>query len=174
MFSNQGQDNEIQSNSTDSSNTQPSNWQGPKQRSLVISARVPKSKMPFTFQLIVGSKQLHQNESCCASLLAVHAKCLSHEAGCVSLLAARVKSLKSNEAHMITPSLSIKFIGASTSIADFQLIVDLFLNPHREGVEYFCNVSCNKLRRLIVEYIFIVEFSQQHQSTFQQDLADAW
>jgi hypothetical protein len=41
MFSNQGQDNEIQSNSTDSSNTQPSNWQGPKQRSLVISARVP-------------------------------------------------------------------------------------------------------------------------------------
>ena len=41
MFSNQGQDNEIQSNSTDSSNTQPSYWQGPKQRSLVISARVP-------------------------------------------------------------------------------------------------------------------------------------
>jgi len=27
---------------------------------------------------------------------------------------------------------------------------------------------------LIVEYIFIVEFSQQHQSTFQQDLADTW
>jgi hypothetical protein len=41
MFSNQGQDNEIQSDSTDSSNTQPSNWQGTKQRSLVISARVP-------------------------------------------------------------------------------------------------------------------------------------
>jgi hypothetical protein len=41
MFSNQGQDNEIQSNSTDSSNNQPSNWQGPKQRSLVISAHVP-------------------------------------------------------------------------------------------------------------------------------------
>ncbi len=36
----QGQDNEIHSDSTDSSNTQPSNWQGPKQRSLVIS-RVP-------------------------------------------------------------------------------------------------------------------------------------
>jgi hypothetical protein len=41
MFSNHGQDNEIQSNSTDSSNTQPSNGQGPKQRSLVISAHVP-------------------------------------------------------------------------------------------------------------------------------------
>ena len=41
MFSNQGQDNEIQSDSTDSSNIQPSNWQGPNQRSLVISARVP-------------------------------------------------------------------------------------------------------------------------------------
>ena len=113
-----------------------------------------KSKMPFTFQLIVGSKQLHQrtpqqflvdvwftnaisnhgpnqhesscasllaahakclnsHESSCASLLAVRAKCLSHESGCASLLAARVKSLKSNEAHTITPSLSIKFIGKS-------------------------------------------------------------
>ncbi len=41
IFSEQEQDNEIQSNSTNSSNTQPSNWQGPKQRSLVISAHVP-------------------------------------------------------------------------------------------------------------------------------------
>jgi hypothetical protein len=46
MFSNQGQDNEIQSNSTDSSNTQPFNWQGPKQRSLVISARFPFASFP--------------------------------------------------------------------------------------------------------------------------------
>jgi hypothetical protein len=30
MFSDEGQDNEIQSKSTHSSNTQPSNWQGPK------------------------------------------------------------------------------------------------------------------------------------------------
>jgi hypothetical protein len=55
-----------------------------------------------------------------------------------------------------------------------RLIVDLFSNPYWEGVEYIRNVSRNKLRRSIVEYIFIVEFSQQHQSTFQQDLADAW
>ncbi len=41
MFSNQGQDNEIQSKITDSSNTHPSNWQGPKQRCLFISAHVP-------------------------------------------------------------------------------------------------------------------------------------
>jgi hypothetical protein len=41
MFSDQEQDNDIQSNSSDSSNTQPSNLQGPKQKSLVISARVP-------------------------------------------------------------------------------------------------------------------------------------
>jgi hypothetical protein len=34
MFSDQEQDNEIQSNSTDSSNTRPSNWQGPKQKKL--------------------------------------------------------------------------------------------------------------------------------------------
>jgi hypothetical protein len=55
-----------------------------------------------------------------------------------------------------------------------RLIVDLFSNPYWEGVEYIQNVSCNKLQRLIVEYIFIVEFSQQHQSTFQQDLANSW
>ncbi len=30
------------------------------------------------------------------------------------------------------------------------------------GIEYIRNVSCNKLRRLIIEYIFIVEFSQKH------------
>ena len=42
---------------------------------------------------------------------------------------------------------------ASTSIIDFQLIVDLFLNPYLEGVEYIRNISCNKLRQLIVEYI---------------------
>jgi hypothetical protein len=116
-------------------------------------------------------------------------------------------SLPFQEAHTITPSLSIKFIGESiskeakfaptifqafkfivalTSIADFQLIVDLFLNPHREGVEYFRNISSNKIRLLIVEHIFftnksdisafqlIVEFNQQHQSKLQQDLADAW
>jgi hypothetical protein len=55
-----------------------------------------------------------------------------------------------------------------------RLIVNLFSNPYWEGVEYIRNVSRNKLLRLIVEYIFIVEISQQHQSTFQQDLADAW
>jgi hypothetical protein len=204
--------------------------------------------MPFTFQLIVGSKQLHQrtsqrflvdvwfknaisnhgpnqhksscasllaarakclnsHESSCASLLAGRAKYLSYESGCASLLAAGVKSFKSNKAHTITPSLSIKFVGesiseeaqfaptifkafefivASTSIADFQLIVDLFLNPYREGFEFFRNISSNKIQRLILEHIFstnksdilafqlIVEFNQQHQSTLQQDLADAW
>ena len=43
-----------------------------------------------------------------------------------------------------------------------RLIVDLFSNPYWEGIEYIRNVSCNKLRRLIIEYIFIVEFSQKH------------
>jgi hypothetical protein len=70
---------------------------------------------------------------------------------------------------------AFKFIVASTSIADFQLIVDLFLNLYREGVEYFRNISSNKILWLIVEHIFlIVEFNQQHQSTLQQDLVDAW
>ena len=80
-----------------------------------------KSKMPFTFQLIVGSKQLyqgtpqrflvyvwlsnaisnygpHQHESRCASLLAARAKCLnSHESSCASLLAVCAKCLNSHE-----------------------------------------------------------------------------
>jgi hypothetical protein len=80
-----------------------------------------KSKMPFTFQLIVGSKQLYQrtpqqflvdiwlsnsisnhgpnqHESSCASLLAVHAKCLkSHESSCASLLAVCAKCINSHE-----------------------------------------------------------------------------
>ena len=83
-------------------------------------------------------------------------------------------------------SKSFKFIVASTSIADFQLIVNLFLNPYRKGVEYVQKISSNKIQRLIVEHIFstnksdisafqvIVEFNQQHQSTLQQDLANAW
>ena len=55
-----------------------------------------KSKMPITFQLIVGSKQMHQRIPRCASLLAVQAK-----------------SLNSNKPHRMTPSLSLKFIGES-------------------------------------------------------------
>ena len=54
-----------------------------------------------------------------------------------------------------------------------RLIVDLFSNPYWEEVEYIQSISCNKLWMLIIEYIFIAKFSQQHQSTFQQDLADA-
>ncbi len=34
---------------------------------------------------------------------------------------------------------------ASTSIVDVQFIVNLFLNPYWEGVEYIRNISCNKL-----------------------------
>ncbi len=57
IFSDQGQDNEIQSDSTDSSNTQPSNWQGPNQRILIISARVPFAsfRSKVSDWLIVGS-----------------------------------------------------------------------------------------------------------------------
>jgi hypothetical protein len=132
-----------------------------------------KAKMPFTFQLIVGSKQVHQmilqqvlvnvwssnaisyygpnqHKSSCASLLAAHSKCFnSRKSSCASLLAACAKSLNSNKTHKMTPSLSLNFIGKSilegaqfapttfqafklivalTSIADFQLIVNLFLN----------------------------------------------
>jgi len=49
------------------------------------------------------------------------------------------------------------------------------LNPYREGVEYFRNISSNTICQLIVQHIFlIVEFNQQQQSTLQQDLVDAW
>ena len=70
---------------------------------------------------------------------------------------------------------AFKFIAASTFIAHFQLIVNLFLNPYREGVEYVQNISSSKICWLIVEHIFlIVEFNQQHQSTLRQDLVYAW
>jgi hypothetical protein len=104
---------------------------------------------------VAHAKCLNSHESSCASLLVARAKCLnSNESSCASLLAVRAKPLKSNKAHTITPSLSLKFIGesilkeaqfaqttfqafkfivASTSIANFQLIVDLFLIPNREG-----------------------------------------
>ena len=72
MFSNQGQNNEIQSDSTDSSNTQPSNWQGPKQRSLVISARVPFatfcSNMSSGMLIVVSFEYLYN----CRLLLWIH------------------------------------------------------------------------------------------------------
>jgi hypothetical protein len=90
-------------------------------------------------------------------------------------------SLPFQEAHTITPSLSIKFHGksileeaqfaptifkafefivASTSIADFQLIVYLFLNPYLEGVEYIRTIICNKLWELIVEYFYSSIYEQ--------------
>jgi hypothetical protein len=146
-----------------------------------------KSKMPFTFQLIVGSKQLHQRtpqrflvDVWFTNAISNHGP-NQHESSCASLLAVRVKSLKSNKAHTISPSLSIKFHGksileeaqfaptifkafefivASTSIADFQLIVDLFLNPYLEGVEYIRTIICNKLWELIVEYFYSSIYEQ--------------
>jgi hypothetical protein len=90
--------------------------------------------MPFIFQLIVGSKQVHQrilkqvlvdvwssnaisyfgpnqHESSCAYLLAAHFKCPnSHKSSCASLLAPCAKSLNSNKTHRMTPILSLKFI----------------------------------------------------------------
>ena len=204
-----------------------------------------KSKMPFTFQLIVGSKQLHQtkpqqflvhvwlsnaisnhginqHESSCTPLLAAHAMCLnSHKSSCASskiisiakpsdevnlvdrifetsdafnrrqLIVTFIKpnanillsnseaemhnteldsrerqpndriieidplpSLPFQEAHMITPSLSLKFIVESlsegarfgsttfqafalivtlTSIVNFQLVVGFYPIQYSEG-----------------------------------------
>ncbi len=155
-----------------------------------------KSKMPFIFQLIVGSKQVHQrilqqvlvniwspnaisyfgpnqHKSSCAYLLAVHSKCPnSHKSSCASLLAVCAKSLNSNKTHRMTPISALNFIGksileearfaptalqafklivASTSIANFQLIVNLFLNPHCEGAraDVASATICNKSIRLI-------------------------
>ena len=127
-----------------------------------------KSQMSFTFQLIVGSKQVHQkkpqqflvnawlsdiisghgpnsHESSCASQLTAHSKYLkSHETSCIFQWA-RAKSLRSQASYIAFGILTFPSI-ASTSIVDFQLIVDLFLNPYLEGVEYIRNISCNKVR----------------------------
>jgi len=51
---------------------------------------------------------------------------------------------------------------ASTSIVNFQLIVDLLLNPYLEGVEYIQTISCNKLREMIIKY-FCSSNSEQAQ-----------
>jgi hypothetical protein len=104
-------------------------------------------KYSSTFQLVVASVIWKSN------VISNHGP-NQHKLSCASLLVAHAKSLKSNKAHTITPSLSLKFIGASISeeaqfapttlqafkfivapisIANFQLIVDLFLIPNREG-----------------------------------------
>jgi hypothetical protein len=108
-----------------------------------------KSKIPFTFQLIVGSKQVHQkkpqqflvdawlsdtisghglnsHESSCTFLLTAHSKYLkSHETSCVFRWA-RAKSLRSRALCIAFGMLTFPSV-ASTSIVDFQLIVDHFL-----------------------------------------------
>ena len=73
-----------------------------------------------------------------------HAKCLRSQALCIAFRT------------LVCPS------DASTSIANFQLIVDLVLNPNREGVEYIWTISCNKLRWLIGEYIFSLKYEGAH------------
>ncbi len=89
----------------------------------------------------------------------------SHKSSCASLLAVCAKSLKSNETHKMTPSLFLKFIVdesilegaqfaptnfqafelivASTFNADFQLIVELFLNPNWVGARVVPITSCS-------------------------------
>jgi hypothetical protein len=48
-------------------------------------------------------------------------------------------------ASMIAPVYSKDLIVALTFIANFHLIIDLFLNTNSEGVEYIRTISCNKL-----------------------------
>jgi hypothetical protein len=122
---------------------------------------------------VACAKCLNSHESSCASLLVAQAKCLnSHESSCASLLVVRAKPLKSNKTQRMTPGLSLKFIGksilegaqfapttlqafqlivASTSIADFQLIVDLFLNLNCEGAcaDVASATTCNKSIKFI-------------------------
>jgi hypothetical protein len=121
--------------------------------------------MPFTFQLIVGPKQVHQkklqqflvdawlsdtisrhgpnsHESSCASQLTTRSKYLkSHETSCIFRWAC-AKSLRSRALYVAFGMLTFPSV-ALTSIVNFQLIVDLFLNPYLEGVEYIRNISCN-------------------------------
>jgi hypothetical protein len=146
-----------------------------------------KSKMPFTFQLIVGSKQLHQrtlqqflvdvwftnaisnhgpnqHKSSCASLLAVHAKCLnSHESSCAALLAARAKCL-SHES-----SADIHYESNCTS----QLVVCAQCLKSLETSCVFKLVVRAKCHNSnVFTFRLIVGFMQQYQSQLQQDLVD--
>jgi hypothetical protein len=115
-----------------------------------------KSKMPFTFQLIVGSKQMHQtklqqvlvdawfpnaisghgpnsHESSCASQLATCSKYLkSHETSCIFQLAARAKCLRSQALCIAFGTLACLSIASTTIIkADSNvgnLLFQIFIN----------------------------------------------
>jgi hypothetical protein len=63
-----------------------------------------KSKMSFTFQLIVGSKQVHQRIPHRASLMAACLKGLnSHKSSCTSQLVARAKCINSHKSSCASP-----------------------------------------------------------------------
>ncbi len=121
-----------------------------------------KSKMPFIFQLIVGSTQMHQikpqqvlviawfpntisghgpnsHKSSCASQLAVHSKYLkSHETSCVFQLAARAKCLRSQASciafgMLACPSLASMNIIKANSDVGYPLF-EIFINIEAEAI----------------------------------------
>jgi hypothetical protein len=141
--------------------------------SKVARAKCLNSRESSCASKVARAKCLNSHESSCGSLLVARAKCLySNESSCTFLLAVHAKPLKSNKTQRMTPSLSLKFIRKSileearfapttlqafklidalTSIADFQLIVDLFLNPNCEGAraDVTSATICNKSIELI-------------------------
>jgi hypothetical protein len=129
-----------------------------------------KSKMPFTFQLIFGSKQIHQtklqqvlvnawfpntisghgpnsHKPSCASQLAAHSKYLkSHETSCVFQLAAHAKCLRSQASCIAFGTLVCPF-AASTNIikADSDvsnLLFQIFINIEADSnfIQYLSSI----------------------------------
>jgi hypothetical protein len=88
-----------------------------------------KSKMPFTFQLIVGSKQMHQRKpqqvlvvTCSSNTISGHGSD-SHESSCASQLAARAKYLKSHETSCVFKLAALaKCLRAQASCIAFRIM----------------------------------------------------
>jgi hypothetical protein len=143
MFSNQGQDNEIQSNSTDSSNTQPSNWHGPKQRSLIISARVPFA----TFRSNLSSGLVY----CWVhSHTGFESVTSSKKVSCTvfTLLSCEPVTLSKKVSCSVFALLACEPVTSSTKVS-----YSVFALLARDTVTFTTRVSCNTFTSLVCELV---------------------
>ncbi len=145
-----GQDNEIQSMCPDLSLPQPSNWQGPKQRSLIISACVPfASFCSMSSGLAYCWVHSHTRfESVTSTNSAKEA------------LKASAEMQPSADMFQYPGPLAEQPIAAINS-SQYNSSADVGLRTARR--------NSNKIFQLIVRYVFTIRFKQQYQSKMQRD-----
>jgi hypothetical protein len=144
MFSNQGQDNEIQSNITDSSNTQPaSNWQGPKQRSLLLAARLPFATFCSNLSSGLVYCWVHSHtgfESVTSSKIV--------SCSVFTLLACEPVTSSTKDSCNVFALLVCEPITLSTKVS-----CSVFTLFSRETVTFTTRVSCNTFASLVCELV---------------------